>query len=256
MGVTCPVRPLIRSSTCGTNSKIASSDSTAPVGEPGRLTIRTPPHGTGQWRGKAAQKGWIRSPFGTHQLAETRDFAIDHVASGFRGDVAGSDTRAAGCEDHVSRGSRQLTRRQAAISARSSGTTTRSATVKPACFKARRHSRPGLVGPGAPARTVADRHDRGRIITLEISALAAGLFEQVDVLDLDSLVERLGHVVDRERGDRCRGQRLHFDAGLRGGGGRGDHPDAVGLDHHLRHRRARGAGNGRAESARPSASRP
>src|SRR5439155_18487980 len=46
------------------------------------------------------------------------------------------------------------------------------------------------------------------IRTPEIPALAAGLFEQIHVLNLDAFVECLGHVVYRERGYRHRGQRL------------------------------------------------
>src|SRR5690242_21846780 len=47
-----------------------------------------------------------------------------------------------------------------------------------------------------------------------IAALSAGFFQQVHVLNFDGLVQRLGHVVDGERGGGGRGQCLHFDAGL------------------------------------------
>ena len=52
------------------------------------------------------------------------------------------------------------------------------------------------------------------LCTAEVSALAAGLFEQVEILDLDGFVERLGHVVNGQRGHGGGGERLHLDAGL------------------------------------------
>src|SRR6185437_13354439 len=52
-----------------------------------------------------------------------------------------------------------------------------------------------------------------------IAALAAALGHQRNLADADALVERLRHVVDRQRRDRSSDHRLHLDAGLRGGGG-------------------------------------
>src|SRR5580765_6698608 len=46
---------------------------------------------------------------------------------------------------------------------------------------------------------------------------AAALLDQPDVRDHHPLVDRLHHVVDRQRRDRDRGQRFHLDSGLRGG---------------------------------------
>jgi hypothetical protein len=70
---------------------------------------------------------------------------------------------------------------------------------------------------------------RTAAVTLKISALAACFFEEVDVLDFDALVERFGHVVDGERGDRGGGERLHLDTSLRGSGGGGDDAHAAGF---------------------------
>src|SRR5580700_4208384 len=53
-------------------------------------------------------------------------------------------------------------------------------------------------------------------VTVVIAALAAALAEQPDAFDGDSFVERLRHIVNRQRGDRCRDHRLHLDAGAGG----------------------------------------
>ena len=47
----------------------------------------------------------------------------------------------------------------------------------------------------------------------EVARSAAGLLEQPDRLDDDVALQRLGHVVERERGHRRGGQRLHLDPG-------------------------------------------
>src|SRR5688572_20345561 len=51
---------------------------------------------------------------------------------------------------------------------------------------------------------------------LEVSGLAALLFDQADALDADAAIDRLHHVVDRQAADRDRGQRFHLDAGATG----------------------------------------
>src|SRR5262245_7254029 len=50
-----------------------------------------------------------------------------------------------------------------------------------------------------------------------VARFAAGLLAQLQALDRDALVERLRHVVDRERGQRGARQGLHLDARLAGG---------------------------------------
>src|SRR5262245_24635800 len=64
--------------------------------------------------------------------------------------------------------------------------------------------------------------------------LAAALLDEPDRLDAHAALERLGHVVDGEAGDRHRRERLHLDAGASGhlgGGADGEAGElAVGLD--------------------------
>ena len=73
--VQCSVRPLSNSSTCGTNSTIASRDSTAPFGEPGRVTIKTFPRVPASDRESTAS-GRRLPALQAHQLAKTGDFAV------------------------------------------------------------------------------------------------------------------------------------------------------------------------------------
>src|ERR1700674_3836280 len=63
----------------------------------------------------------------------------------------------------------------------------------------------------------------GRLVD---AGLAAALLDEPDRLDAHAALERLGHVVDREAGDRDRGERLHLHAGSSGhlGGGVADQP--------------------------------
>ena len=61
-----------------------------------------------------------------------------------------------------------------------------------------------------------------------LAALAAGLRDQPDRPDLDAPLDALDHVVDRERGDRRRRQRLHLDAGRAGRRGLGPDPQPAG----------------------------
>src|SRR5579862_1742660 len=48
---------------------------------------------------------------------------------------------------------------------------------------------------------------------LEVSRLTARLRNEIQVLDLDAFVQRLGHVIDRQSGDGGGGESLHFDTG-------------------------------------------
>ena len=52
--------------------------------------------------------------------------------------------------------------------------------------------------------------------TVIVAALAAGLFQQVDVRNLHPFVEGFAHVVDREGGGSNGDQRFHLHASLRG----------------------------------------
>src|SRR6478735_3403590 len=56
------------------------------------------------------------------------------------------------------------------------------------------------------------------------AGLAAGLGDETDATDLDAALHAFDHVVDRERGDRRGGHRLHLDTGLGGRRGLGADP--------------------------------
>ena len=94
----CAVHPSNKSSTCGTNSKIAPNESTAPRGEPGRLTMRTRPQLPEMARDRAANMV-DSAPFPPHELAETGDFTLENVTRRFRRDITGRDAGSAGCEN-------------------------------------------------------------------------------------------------------------------------------------------------------------
>jgi hypothetical protein len=51
------------------------------------------------------RKASLAKPFETHGLGKAGDFALNDPARGFRGDIARSDTRAAGGEDDIGNGS-------------------------------------------------------------------------------------------------------------------------------------------------------
>ena len=68
------------------------------------------------------------------------------------------------------------------------------------------------------ASATAERATQRR---LEAPGLAAVLERQTRIADHHAAVDRLQHVVDGQRRDRDRGQRLHLDAGRAGGRRRG-----------------------------------
>ena len=107
-------------------------------------------------------------------------------------------------------------------------------TRQPSCSRRAWTAGPGAIRALSRGNGIADRKDRHGFhfaaLPPVVAALAAGLFEQVQVLDVDGFIERLGHVVDRQRGNRGSRERLHFDAGLAGGGGTGDDAHAVCFD--------------------------
>ena len=61
----------------------------------------------------------------------------------------------------------------------------------------------------------------------EIAVYAAGLFQKMNVRDDDVLLHGLAHVVDRERGGACCGERLHFHTGVTCAGDFGDDVNAA-----------------------------
>ncbi len=109
-----------------------------------------------------------------------------------------------------------------------------------------RRKRLGVGNHGrAPARW---RHDG--------AAASATLLQQLDALDHQIVADALEHVVDRERSDRDRGERLHLHPGATGGahGGADLHPARalVQLDRH----RVDGQRVAQRDEARRCASRP
>src|SRR3954466_14224022 len=54
------------------------------------------------------------------------------------------------------------------------------------------------------------REGSGRAV---VPGLAALFFGQMNAVDAHAALNRLDHVIDRQAGDRHRGQRLHLDAG-------------------------------------------
>src|SRR5579885_1348591 len=70
------------------------------------------------------------------------------------------------------------------------------------------------AAPAAPSAATAlvRPKSRGNLLT---SRVAAGFAEQAQIGDDHTALDRLAHVVDRQGGDACRDQRLHFDAGAR-----------------------------------------
>src|SRR5579883_2371004 len=70
------------------------------------------------------------------------------------------------------------------------------------------------AAPAAPSAATALVRLKSRG-NLPISRFAAGFAEQAQIGDDHTALDRLAHVVDRQGGDACRDQRLHFDAGAR-----------------------------------------
>ena len=99
-----------------------------------------------------------------HQLAESGDFTFDHVAGGFRRDIARGDAGAAGCKDDVRgptvRNIAQLFRDFAAFV----GQIRRSEILKPAASRRATIAGPGCVDPRSVMRAVADRQDGGQTL--------------------------------------------------------------------------------------------
>src|ERR1700693_903302 len=104
------------------------------------------------------------------------------------------------------------TRPWASLSAAFSGASATASLSTPACASATESI--GLLLGGAKTRGAKTRGAKTR--GAKMAGLAAALLDQMDALDAHVALDRLHHVVDREAGDRYRGQRLHLDAGLAG----------------------------------------
>src|ERR1019366_2824547 len=228
----CSVRPLSSSSTWGTNSTIASRDSTAPLGDPGRLTIRTRPRVPASDRESTAS-GVVWRPqarISSPRPGISRSIT-DRVASGVTSRGATPVPPVVKMAETWPPSARVA--RRALISEASSGMASMTETLQPSCSNRSRAAGPERSAR-APALTESLMVRTAALVMIplaaEVSAFAAGLFEQVKILDLDGFVERFEHVVNRECGHRGGGERLHFDAGLRGGGGGGDDAHAFLFD--------------------------
>jgi hypothetical protein len=79
----------------------------------------------------------------------------------------------------------------------------------------------------------------GNAFSQILAALPTALFQQVNILNLNRLIERLGHVVDRQRGYGGRRERFHFHTSLRGrrGAGNDAHTFRLHLNLHVRVRK-------------------
>src|SRR5262249_20677553 len=96
--------------------------------------------------------------------------------------------------------------RRAPISDTSSGITSITVTCQPSCSRRsrtdgpERSERDPALTESLMVRTAA--LGMGSLFAAEIAALSPGLFEQIQILNFDGLVERFGHVVHGESGDR------------------------------------------------------
>src|ERR1039457_4238581 len=110
---------------------------------------------------------------------------------------------AAPCTPSASVASRPL------ISEITSGMVSMTATLQPSCSNRSRTAGPER-STRVPALTESLMVKTAALImgvlTAEISALSAGLFQQVHILDFDRLIQGLGHVVHRESGHGGRRQ--------------------------------------------------
>src|SRR5438477_2448715 len=206
----CSVRPLRSSSTCGTSSTIASRDSTAPFGEPGRFTIRTVPRVPASERESTASgvatrpRVRINSPKPGISRSNTARVASGVTSRGAT-PVPPVVKIAATCPPSESVASRWL------ISEITSGITSITATLQPSCSNRSRRAGPER-SVRVPALTESLMVKTAALVIFpfaaEVTAFPAGFFQQVQILDLDRFVERLGHIVDRERGHTGGGERL------------------------------------------------
>src|ERR1019366_3133653 len=228
----CALWPRSNSSTCGANSTIASNDSTAPLGEPGRLTIKTRPRVPTTERESAASgvasrpRARINSAMPGISRSRTA-----RVASGVTSRGATPVPPVVKIAE-IRPPSAKVAKRLA-ISAGSSGMTSNTETFQPSCS-----SRSRTAGPErsvrVPAVTESLMVKTAALIMFpsgcgcaadprapKVAALPPGFLKQVKILDFDRLIERFDHIVNRQRGYGGRGHRLHFHAGLAGGGGAG-----------------------------------
>src|SRR5581483_4090416 len=189
---------------------MASSDSTAPFGDPGRFTIKTLPRVPATPRESAAS-GVERRPVARITSAKqgiSRSIT-DRVASGVTSRKAIPVPPVVKTADTRPESARSA--RRPPIAAASSGRTSSTETRQPSCS-----SRSRTAGPEMSERVplCAESLMVSTAASIIRSALASGLFEQVHILNLDGFIESLRHVVYGQGGDRGSGKCLHFDTGL------------------------------------------
>ena len=243
----------------GRIGSIASSDSSAPFGLPGTLTIRRPPQTPTTPRDRSAI-GVFARPSARIASARPGHLVVDHGERRLRRDVARREAvPPVVTTSAVARGAvaeRGLDRRPLVRHDRRS-------TAKPERARAAPPARARLVLARRRRRPVADREHERRVAgrrarscpatrsarlrgsdrrparpaaaarrraarppaavgrSVPLAALAAGLRHEPDRSDLHAALDALDHVVDRQRGHGRRGQRLHLDAGRAGGRGLG-----------------------------------
>ena len=211
--------------------EIASNSSAQARGLPGKLTISAEPAIPLRPResipcGEAA--------IDTARMCSSRPaWPVDDPRRGLRGDVARGEPGAAGRQDEVGGGGELPQRLLDLVGLVGDGAPL--GDVESRACEAVDEKVAAQILAGAGRDTVGHRQDGRphRCLTPPVPALPAGLLDEPDVLDRGVRVEPLRHVVDGERGRRDRGQRLHLDAGLRRGLGRGGDGDALLVEHRI-----------------------
>ena len=155
----------------------------------------------------------LRDRVGAERLGDPRRLALEHGARRLGRDVARGETGAAGRQHDCG-----ASRRARGSPPRSLALVGNHAALDVVAVRPRaRSSRSPLPSSASPRET------RSETVSTAAFTRLLGLLDAARLEDTISLVDRLRHVVDRQRRDRRRRQRLHLDAGLRGRlGRRGD----------------------------------
>src|SRR4051794_12046762 len=138
------------------------------------------------------------------------------VASGVTSEGANPVPPVVSTRSHPS--ASQNRRRATEIRARSSGTSSVAAISAPSSRAKSASAGPlwssaGLVTREVLTVRIAARKTPSLALAAHVVVAAAGLLEQRELVDRDAPLDPLHHVVDRQRSDRARGERLHLDSG-------------------------------------------
>ena len=150
--------PASVSSACGRTGTIASSDSSAPFGLPGRLTISVRPRTPATPRLKRGERR-VPAALGAHRLGDARHLVVEDAQRRLRRDVARRQAGAAGRDDQPMPGALD---RAPPGSARRRRGPPRAHTCVTQLARAAPPPRPGLIGPLAGRALVARRQDERR----------------------------------------------------------------------------------------------